>query len=77
MQRLRYTIGIPPGYEELVANLFLDNDQWGAITQEKGEILLVLYPSSSGAPWSMGFSEVMEMLHRAEADLKNRPKING
>lgn len=69
-----YQIADVPDREELVAELLFDDEQWGEISKENGEVLLELYPQRSGEPWRFPPEEVERLINLARRDLiEGRP----
>lgn len=50
-QEFEILIASPSDREELVAELWFDNEMWGEINQEDGKVTLELYPKPDGEPW--------------------------
>jgi hypothetical protein len=66
-----------PDRDNLVAELWSGNEQWGEISQETDTLQLEIYPKTSNednAAWSFDLSEVLEKLLEAEKRLSNRNK---
>ncbi len=67
--KLTYLITDVPDREELVAELWLDDEMWGEISQEDGNILLELYPRRDGEPWRFPPEAAERLIRRARVDL--------
>ena len=66
MMKMEIKIASLPDRENLVAELWYDKVQWCEISQELNELILEIYPSLTGKPWTFQFEEVLEFLQRAE-----------
>jgi hypothetical protein len=61
-----------PDRENLVAELWYNNEQWGEVSQENGVTKLEIYPrfgENSSNVWSFDLSEVMAKLQEAQRNL--------
>ena len=71
---LYYQIAGLPDRENLVAELWLDDCEWGEISNEDGNVVLELYPHPSGGPWRLDLVEVEHLINLARRDLvEGRP----
>ena len=71
---LHYIIADLPDREELVAELWLDHEEWGEISKENGEVVLELYPRGDGEPWRFPSEEAERLINLARRDLvEGRP----
>ncbi len=71
---LYYQIAGLPDRENLVAELWLDDCEWGEISNEDGNVVLELYPHPSGAPWRLDPVKVERLINLARRDLvEGRP----
>jgi hypothetical protein len=55
--------------DNLVAELWYEDEQWGKISQENENILLEIYPRNSGKNdkvWSFDLTEIIENLRDAQ-----------
>lgn len=69
-----YQIASPYDREELVAELLYDDEQWGEISKEQGEVVLELYPRQDGEPWRFPPEDVERLINLARRDLlEGRP----
>ena len=66
MMKMEIKIASLPDRENLVAELWYDKVQWCEISQELNELILEIYPSLTGKPWTFQFEEALEFLQRAE-----------
>ena len=64
--KMEIKIASLPDRENLVAELWYDKVQWCEISQELNELILEIYPSLTGKPWTFQFEEALEFLQRAE-----------
>lgn len=63
------TIASVPDREELVAELWDADTQWGELSQEQGRLTLEIYPNPEGIPWNFKFNDVVEILNQAQLRL--------
>jgi hypothetical protein len=69
---LTITIASLPDRENLVAELWLGDVQWGEINQEGGSFTLEVYPHQSGKPWAFEVNEVIKQIEQAKSRLEER-----
>lgn len=69
---LTITIASLPDRENLVAELWFGNMQWGEINQEGGSLTLEVYPQQSGKPWVFELNEVIKQVEQAKSRLEER-----
>src|SRR5262249_40812017 len=67
-EKMRICISSPPDRKRLVAELFLDNEQWAELNQEGNRLELEIYPKLSGSAWRLDFEDVLNVL----AEVKKR-----
>lgn len=68
-EKLTYIIADVPDREELVAELWCDDEMWGEISQEGGNIVLELYPKPDGQPWRFSPDAAERVIRVARCDL--------
>jgi hypothetical protein len=62
-----------PDRDNLVAELWYGSEQWGEISQETENLLLEIYPRSSGENdkvWSFDLTEAMSKLRDAQKQIE-------
>ena len=66
-------------YEELVAEIYLDGEFFGLISEEAGPRLfeLEVHPRKDGEPWRLKLAEVEDALEQAVGRLVRMPKRGG
>jgi hypothetical protein len=69
---IQVDIASPPDREKLVAEIFIGNEQWAEINQEKNELELEIYPRQDGRPWIIPFGLAMEALETGRRRLLQR-----
>jgi hypothetical protein len=69
---LTITIASLPDRENLVAELWFGDVQWGEINQEGGCLTLEIYPHHSGKPWAFKLDDVIKQIEQAKSRLKER-----
>ena len=75
---MHYLIASLPDREEFIAELIYDNEQWGEISKENGEVVLELYPRRDGEPWRFPPEDVERFIRMARKDLlEGRPSKKG
>ncbi len=74
-----FELAVPPHRTKMVASLWYvgrlpdgidDYACWGEIHQEPGHLVLEIYPSPSGDPWSFDLEEVEGIIKTAKACLQ-------
>ena len=68
-EHFKISISSPPDRDCLVAEIFMDNNQWAEVNQESGELMLELYPRKDGQPWVFDFETALEVLQAAKKKL--------
>lgn len=68
--RLTFTIGSYPDEEDLVADLFYDDEGWGAITRRSDRYVLELFPKSEGT-WSFVAEDALAVMTEAYDRLRS------
>jgi hypothetical protein len=66
------TIASVPDREKLVAELWYDQELWGEISQETGELLLEVYLNPSRNSHQLKCKELILAIQQAEDKLLNR-----
>lgn len=69
---LTITIASLPDRENLVAELWFGDTQWGEINQEGGSLTLEIYPHHSGKPWAFELNDVIKQVEQAKSRLEER-----
>lgn len=69
MKPLIITLASLPDCEQLVAELWYNNELWGELSQETGELELAIYPKPDGHPWQLRTDEVIQALQEAREKL--------
>ncbi|MGH2543806.1 MAG: hypothetical protein ACRDIB_13465 [Ardenticatenaceae bacterium] len=64
-----------PDKDELVAELYQDDDLWAEISQEKGHFEIEIYPCPNGGPWGFALDEVIYLLSHAKRELAGETYI--
>lgn len=67
--KITIQIASVPDRDNLVAELWYEDEQWGEISQETENLRLEMYPRSSGENnnvWSFDLNEIMESLKEAQ-----------
>lgn len=62
--------------ENLVAQLWYENEQWGEISQKLGELELEIYPQSNGHSWNLRYEEVVKIIQEAKNKLPVPDRAN-
>lgn len=76
-QRFEIQFCVPDGYEFLMAELYCDGEHFGELNTESGALQLVLFPRSSGLPWTIAAEEVIDALRDARSQLVARSTFFG
>jgi len=66
----RITLASPPDRDKLVAEIFLGDQQWAEINQEKEVLEVEFYSRSDGEPWRIALPDAFAALREAEKLLK-------
>jgi len=74
---LEAIIASPPDREALVVQFFLkDGDQWAEMFfDEKGTLVMEIYPHVSGAPWVLNVNEVLHVINLSKEELSRRQLV--
>ncbi len=69
--KARICISSPPDREELVAEVFFDDEQFAEVNQERTEFEVEIYPRQNGQPWAVPLDFLAATLADARARLCN------
>jgi hypothetical protein len=61
------TIASVPDRDNLVAELWCENELWGELSQEQGELKLEIYPTANG--WNLRYEDVIDVIQEAKDKL--------
>lgn len=73
--KLTVQIASVPDRDNLVAELWCGDEQWGEISQETENLLLEIYPRTSGENdnvWSFDLTEIMGKLRAAQQQIESK-----
>jgi hypothetical protein len=72
MTTISITIASVPDREELVAELWLGDEQVGEVSKDaRGEFIIELYSAPAGTPWRIRLDDLVAALGEAKARLGN------
>ncbi|KHD08714.1 hypothetical protein PN36_26530 [Candidatus Thiomargarita nelsonii] len=74
MKQMTVTIASVPDRDNLVAELWCENELWGELSQEQGELKLEIYPTANGQAWNLRYEEVIDVIQEAKDKLLERDK---
>lgn len=74
--KLTFTVGSYPDEEDLVADLFSDDEGWGAITRREDGYVLELFPKTEGT-WTFSADEAIAVMTAACDRLRSLEKSEG
>ena len=63
--------------ERLAAEIWCLGELWCILSQETGDLVLEVYPHSSGDPWRVPYWEAMQLFVRAAARLASKERGAG
>ena len=63
------TVASVPDREQLVAELWDEDVQFGELSQEEGQLVLEIYPRPDGLPWTFPFEDIQKALERVKGKL--------
>jgi hypothetical protein len=66
---MRVCTSSPPDREQLVAEIFLGDEQWAELNQEGNKLSLEIYPKRSGGHWLLEFEDALDILVEAKRRL--------
>jgi len=66
---LRICISSPPDRENLVAEVFVGNEQLAEVNYEQGTWNIEIYPRPSGEPWRLLLGDILRILQEAKSRL--------
>jgi hypothetical protein len=67
--KIKMTVASTRNQENLVAKDWYENEQWGEISQKRGELELEIYPKSNGHSWNLRYEEVVKIIQDAKEKL--------
>jgi hypothetical protein len=67
--KIKMTVASTRNQENLVAKDWYENEQWGEISQKRGELELEIYPKSNGHSWNLRYKEVVKIIQDAKEKL--------
>jgi len=62
-------ISSPPDREKLVAEIFINNEQFAELNQESNELEFEIYPKRDGSPWGVTYNEILSLIQDAKLKL--------
>jgi len=66
----RVSVASPPDRENLVAEIFVGNEQFAEVNQEQSALHVEIYPRQNGQPWLLTVEDVTEALNQARVRLR-------
>ncbi len=63
--RMKTVLASYPDKEELIAEVYFDDELWAAVSCENGPATLELYPPPDGSSWRFDFADALEALQQA------------
>jgi hypothetical protein len=73
-RELKVKIASVPDRDNLVGELWEGDAMWAELSREgEGQLVLEIYPRTTGEPWSFRFEYVMRSLREAKARLLELP----
>ena len=69
LKNFEITIASLPHREELVAEIYYENQQWVEISQETGKLIIQFYPHPKQKYWEFSLEEAMQVLEQAKNKL--------
>jgi hypothetical protein len=69
MKQMTVTIASVPDRETLVAELWSENELWGELSLEQGELKLEIYPPPNGQTWNLKYEELIDTIQQAKKEL--------
>lgn len=63
---------VPPGYQHLVAELYYNQEHFGELNTENGQLELLLFACPSGKPWQIPLADAINSLQDAQAQFMAR-----
>lgn len=79
MTKFTIDVGSDQEHEDLVAEIYWDEEFVAMLTQELGyeRMAIAIHPRSDGEAWEFGYDEFIEILEKARkrlGELRKRPK---
>jgi len=71
MNYLSVTIASVPDRENVVAELWYQDQLWGELSYENNEFQLEIYPSSKGEAWNFNYEKILQSIINAKEKLVN------
>jgi len=75
MNYLSVSIASVPDRENVVAELWYQDQLWGELSYENNEFKLEIYPSSKGDAWNFNYEKVLQSIINAKEKLVNEITI--
>lgn len=73
MTNFRVVVASDTERDELVTELWYDDEMWGELIYEKNSFHIVIYPHRRGEPWKFDLSDFEQVLHKAKTEaMKNQ-----
>ena len=72
----RICISSPPDRKNLVAEIFLGDEQWAEINQENGDLEIEIYPKPNGQAWQFSMEEMLAIVRLAQQRLLAKKSIS-
>jgi hypothetical protein len=69
MKKMTVTIASVPDRDNLVAELWCENDLWGELSQEQGELKLDIYPAPNAQNWHLNYEELIGIIQESKEKL--------
>jgi len=69
MKQMTITIASVPDRDTLVAELWCENELWGELSQQQGELKLEIYPAPNGQTWNLKYEELIDIIQEAKKKL--------
>ncbi len=71
MTKFDISIGSVPHREELVADIFYENQHFAEISEDTGKMIIEVYPDLKKDYWEFNFDEFIEALNKAKKRLSD------
>ena len=68
-EKMRICISSPPDRAQLVAEIFLGDEQWAELNQEGNRLSLEIYSRRSSRAWQLDLEDVLNVLVEAKKRL--------
>ena len=76
MKHITVTIASLPDRDNLVAELWCQDELWGELSQQQGELKLEIYPTPNGQTWNLGYEELISAIQLAKNKLIGSSKVS-